>query len=558
MSRPHCRPVFMGGFVLSKNLKMIPTIRTSLSKLVQLTFILATGWAHLATAAAQAPAEPVFIVKHFEASGNSVLPAAEVDELLSAYIGNSRTLGDIETARQALQALYAKHGYTTVMVALPEQDVTEGRVRLQVRELKVGQVKVMGAQHHDDANIREAFPALQEGGIPNTVKLAESLRLANDNPSKQTQFLFKPTKDMGTVDALLRVVDEKPWKAFATLDNTGNSQTGESRLGIGYQHANLFNRDHVATLQYITSPEQLGNVAIFGAGYRIPLYTLADTIDLYAGYSDVDSGTISGLFNVSGKGATLGGRYTHTFTKQSAFDHKVSLGLDYRAYQNDVIDDLGTSYVPDVTVHPVSLSYHSQWTGTSSQAGFYLTGVHNLPGGDKGGNNDFEPGKFGGRGGADASYQLWRLGGNVSHSFDNDWQLHAGLDVQHTDEPLVSGEQFGIGGQNSVRGFGERTISGDHGSRVSLEVFTPDLGDKTGLASARLRLLAFVEGANVRHLNPQPSEMVTESISSAGVGLRFGLDKNLSVRMDYGHVLNGGGDKQKDDDRLHASVAYTF
>lgn len=534
-----------------------PMLRTHLSKLAQLTFIVATGWANL-TVAAPSPAEPSFAVNRFEVSGNSVMPVAEVEELLNAHIGNKRTLGDIETARQALQALYAKHGYTTVMVALPEQDVTEGRVRLQVQELRVGQVKVLGAKHHDDANIRETLPALREGEVANTVQLAESLRLANENPSKQTQFLFKPTKADGTLDAVLRVEDEKPWKAFATLDNTGNSQTGESRLGVGYQHANLFNRDHVLTLQYITSPEQLGNVAIYGAGYRIPLYTIADTIDLYAGYSDVNSGTVSGLFNVSGKGTTLGGRYTHTFTKHSAFDHKVSLGLDYRAYQNSVIDDLGGSHVPDVTVHPVSLGYRGHWAGTSSQAGFYLTAVHNLPGGDKGSNNDFVAGNFGGRAGADASYQLWRLGGNVSHSLDNDWQLHAGLDVQHADEPLVSGEQFGIGGQDSVRGFGERTISGDRGSRVSLEIFTPDLGDKIGLASARLRLLAFVEGANVRHLNPQPSEMVTESISSAGVGLRFGLDKNLSVRMDYGHVLNGGGGKQKDDDRLHASVAYTF
>lgn len=527
------------------------------AKLAQLIILPVMGWVSLAATAVELPTAPVFTVERFEVSSNSVLPAAEVEGLLSTFTGRDRTLGDIESARQALQSLFAKHGYTTVMVALPEQDITEGRVKLQVQELKVGKIRILGAKHHDDANVSEALPALREGEVPNTVQLAESLRLANENPSKQTQFLFKPAKETGVVDALLRVEDEKTWKAFATLDNTGNGQTGETRLGVGYQNANLFNRDHVLTLQYITSPEQLGNVAIFGAGYRIPLYALADSIDLYAGYSDVNSGTVSGLFSVSGKGSSLGGRYTHTFNKQSAFDHKVSLGLDYRAFQNN-IDYLGTPIGTDVTVHPVSLGYRGQWTGVSSQAGFYLTGIHNLPGGDKGSNHDFEPGKFGGRAGADASYMIWRFGGNVSLTFASDWQLRASLEAQHTDEPLISGEQFGAGGQDSVRGFGERTLSGDRGGRAGLEIYTPELGHKTGLANANLRLLAFIEGANVRHLNPQPGEMVQDSITSAGIGLRFGLDKNLSVRMDYGHVLNGGADKNKGDEHLHASMAYTF
>ncbi len=41
-----------------------------------------------------------------------------------------------------------------------------------------------------------------------------------------------------------------------SLDNTGTSQTGDTRIGAGFQYANLFNRDHVLNVQYITSPTQ--------------------------------------------------------------------------------------------------------------------------------------------------------------------------------------------------------------------------------------------------------------------------------------------------------------
>jgi len=44
----------------------------------------------------------------------------------------------------------------------------------------------------------------------------------------------------GVVDAVVRVSDERPIKYSLTLDNTGTPQTGTYRVGLGYQHANLF------------------------------------------------------------------------------------------------------------------------------------------------------------------------------------------------------------------------------------------------------------------------------------------------------------------------------
>lgn len=535
-------------FVLKETINMAH----SLIKLAQTT-LLGAGLLFNAANAAEPPAEPTFNIVRYEVTGNSVLVPAVVDAALTPHVGAGRRFADVELARQALLAAYASRGFTTVYVTLPEQEVTSGVIRLAVEEKRVTQVTLIGANHHDAKNVRASLPALREGAVPNTVGLSDSLRLANANPSKQSHLLFKAGKQAGEVEAVVRLEDTKPWKVFVNLDNTGSDETGQTRLAVGYQNANLGNRDHVLTLQYITSPEQINNVSIFGAGYHIPLYTLGDSVDLYAGYSDVNSGTIAGLFNVSGQGAIFGARYTRNFSKRSAYEHKFSAGLDYRAYTNN-IDFLGQPIGTDVTIHPISLTYNGQWQGHASQAGFYLTAAHNLPGGNNGNDADFAATRLG----AKANYALARLGGSVAHNTRGDWQLRAALDNQYTAEPLVPGEQFGLGGHDSVRGFGERTVTGDRGYRASLEIYTPDLGKKTGINHARLRLLAFVEGGWVERLEPQPGETSVIGIASAGAGLRFGLDKNLSVRLDYGYVLDGGGDKERGDDRLHASVAYVF
>ena len=52
------------------------------------------------------------------------------------------------------------------------------------------------------------------------------------------------------------VADQRPYRFSLSLDNTGTPQTGNYRVGAGFQYANLFNRDHVLNVQYVTSPSR--------------------------------------------------------------------------------------------------------------------------------------------------------------------------------------------------------------------------------------------------------------------------------------------------------------
>ena len=77
--------------------------------------------------------------------GNTVLEARDIEKAVYPYLGPDRTLSDIEAAREALQTIYQERGYQSVYVDLPEQQVADGIVFLQVSETKVGRVRVVGA-----------------------------------------------------------------------------------------------------------------------------------------------------------------------------------------------------------------------------------------------------------------------------------------------------------------------------------------------------------------------------------------------------------------------------
>ncbi len=464
---------------------------------------------------------------------------------------------------EALEQAYQDKGYGAVQVTLPEQVLEKGAIRFRVIEARIRKIAVEGAQFHDEANIRASVPELKEGATPLLRDIATQLRAANENPSKQTTLLMKPGEKEGVVDATIKVADDKTQRMFVTLDNTGTRETGNYRLGVGYQHANLFNLDHVLTLQYLTSPEKIDDVTVVGAGYRIPLYQWGDTLDIIAGYSDVTALNVQNLgIDTLGKGSNLGLRYNQFLPRVGeGYEQKLVYGLDYRAFQaNVLLNGAVAQVVPDITLHPVSLTYAGTWKLRAAEIGFYLTGFRNLPGGNDGGTGTFEALRGGnpaaGIPAARADYTILRYGASYNRGLGEDWLLRVGLTGQETEDARGPYEQIGAGGAASVRGFREREIFNDKGYQGNLEIHTPAWAGSMGEAKFQLRGLAFFDFASLSRNHPLPAETVRESISSYGLGLRFSLGTGLSARLDMARVENPGGVQSRGDTSAHFGVAY--
>ncbi len=508
-----------------------------------------------ASAAGEQDAIGSFEITRFEVQGNTLLPPQAVDSLLLSYTGKQRDFGDVQRALEALEAAYHARGYNVVQVALPEQELNQGVVRFQVIETRLGKVRVEGNTVFGEANIRRSVPGLQEGQSPNIAAVSSSLKLANENPSKKTTLQLQSGDKDDEVNALLKVADEKAWRIGASLDNNGNESTGESQLTLQFQHANIADLDHVLSMQYTTTLEKPSQISVYGVGYHIPLYALGDSVDLFASYSDVESGSVlAGILNlqVNGRGTVVGGRYNQNLRRKGDYESRLTYGIDYKAFQNNVSLS-GLQLGSDVTVHPVSVAYSGNWSASGSEAGFSVTALHNVPGGDRGGSTDFNNVRTG----ASASYSILRYGAAYARALPNDWQMRFSLTGQHTSDALVPGEQFGAGGASSVRGFTERELSNDIGQVVNAELYTPNLCAQQSIAG-QCRVLAFYDAGHVRRNDPLAGEQIKASISSIGLGLRLNIGKMLTMQMDYGHVLDGGVVQAKGDDRLHVRLGLAY
>src|SRR6266853_440002 len=505
-------------------------------------------------APSQPPAPPRFAVQRFLVEGNSLLAQGELDRVLAPFSGKDRDFGDIQRALEALQAVYAGRGYNAVRVSVPEQDIRSGEVRLRVVEARIRRVRVQGNRFFDEKNVRAGLPSLKEVTSPNTRAIGQDAQVVNENPAKQLSVALQAADDPGQVDATVRVTDEKPGRISVFADNTGTPATGNWRTGLGYQNANLLNGDDVLSAQLITSPGHASDVKVFGAGYRVPVYGWAGVVDVLAGYSSVSSGVVQDLFNVSGKGTVFGLRYTQLLGRIDTYEHRTAFGLDYRAYKNSVtLVGTTVSLVPDITVRPASLTY----TGRSSQVGrdlsFNVSYSYNIPGGNKGDQAAFdEPGQ---RAGASAKYSIWRAGAVFSQLLPSDFIMRAALNAQQTHDLLIPGEQFGMGGADSVRGYYERETASDVGRRFSLEGYGPDFGSWIGI-TWRARALVFYDAA--RGHDNVPERGPENKLGSFGLGVRANQGKSFAFRLDVARVTKDAGTRLNGEYRAHGAVAYSF
>jgi len=287
-------------------------------------------------------------------------------------------------------------------------------------------------------------------------------------------------------------------------------------------------------------------------GYWIPVYASRGALDFVAGYSNVNSGTVQGLFTVSGSGTILGARYTQMLPRIGAYDQRLSVGLDYRAFkQNVALVGTTGSILPDITVHPVSIAYTGRLSEVGSDLCVAASVWENVPGGNDATQDAFNAQPRVGP----ARYRIYRLSGAWAKALPKDYLFRAVASTQFTRDPLISGEQFGMGGQDSVRGFYEREAANDVGARISAELYGPDFGEKIG-TTWRARLLGFIDAASGYDRGPAPN--TNNGLSSIGLGLRINQGRSLSIRVDAAQVINGSATRPDNRGRVHFALAYSF
>ena len=504
--------------------------------------------------AAAAPAEQRFDVWEYRVLGNTVLPAEQIESQIYPLLGPGKVLADVEQARVALEQTYRKAGYGTVYVDIPEQDVDSGVVRLQVTEGKLRSVRVQGARYFSGRAIRTALPGARPDTVPQLPELQKQISAINTlTPDRTLVPVLAAGPIPGTVDLTLKVDDHLPLHGALELNDQYTAETSKLRALTSVSYDNLFNRLDSVALQYQTAPEATSEVGVFVASYTARLNDAGARLALYYVDSSSEVASVSsiGTASVLGAGNVYGTRLILPLSNTAAQSHSVSLGADYKDFLEDIRQDAADPFKTPIAYLNFSAGHSSAWRSERQQ--WTLSNTFNFgPRGFQNSEQEFADKRFRGR----PNYFYLRSEAASRMRLFADFSVLLSVAGQFAVEPLISNEQFSIGGADGVRGFLEAEELGDMGAKATLQLTSPPWHPFRAARAEQLQLEAFgfYDAGEVALIDPLDGEPARSDLRSWGLGFNILAAGHYSGTLSWAYPLVDGSHTQAGDSRLLFSV----
>lgn len=487
------------------------------------------------------------------------------------------TCAQLVEAANRIEQLYIKAGYINSGAALP-QDATidNGIVPIAIVEGQLEPIRVCFVeppppgttlktgrpcerrakrQRLSDRYIRDRV-AIAAGTPLNMSRVLDALRLLKLNPLVQDiRAQLAPSSRQGYSLLTIEVVEANSLSAEVLLDNGRSPSVGSFRRQIQATQGNLTGRGDRLTLSYAnTSGSNTGNLS-----YSLPVNPRGGTLGLNIGLaaSNVIEPPFS-ILDIESSSSSYELAYRQPLVLKPEREVAVSFVLSHRVSNATLLDGLvpfpSIGAEADGRTRVTALRFVQDATWRNAKAVFGLRSQFSL-----GLNflnatvNDFPP---------DSNFVSWL--GQVQ------WARTTGLgllvlkaDLQVANRPLLPSEQFGLGGQGSVRGYRQDALLTDGGIFASAELRIPILQNYQSQFSVEaVPFVDFGHGWNRPSIYGQALEQ--DTLLSAGLGVRTELGDRFSARLEWGIPLIKlpdpifGRRKSLQESGVYFSLSYRF
>ncbi|HRA98502.1 MAG TPA: POTRA domain-containing protein, partial [Nitrospira sp.] len=198
----------------------------------------------------QAAKGPKIMVKDVRLIGNTAFTAQQLSEITAPYTNRELTAEDLESLRLALTYYYVTHGYVTSGAVVPEQDVADGVLTMQIIEGKITQVNVEDTKWFRPSYFQSRVN-LAAGPPLHVDALQERLRVMQANPRiERINAELLPGATLGENTLNVKVKEANPLKAWLEFNNYQSPVVGAEQGFVTLAHQNLLGFGDTLSLQY--------------------------------------------------------------------------------------------------------------------------------------------------------------------------------------------------------------------------------------------------------------------------------------------------------------------
>jgi len=495
-------------------------------------------------AKAEGSTNKVFTLKGIVLDKSSVYQSEDFSKIYGPFVGQPVSFADLNAIAHGMTRKYREDGYIFSRVILPPQKIQDGVLHLEAVEGRIVNVSVTGNYKDHFGLIQKFADKIRSSNAANTKEIERYLLLIDDLPGITARSFMKPSATPGGGDLIISV-EQDFFEGSVSIDNRGSRFVGRGRGEL----VGAFN-------------------SLFGIHDRTTLRALAaaDTDELFFG-------EITHEEQIGSEGMRLKGRYAHTDTEPGGslsplfiegdtdlFDlealyplfrgRQMNLNLLAGFNANNTDTDLAGVQIAKDRIRSARLGARVDFTDP-------LRGVNQIEAIVSQGLDVFNATSDGiGRSRANGEHEFFKINGTVTRIQDTWWQdlsvLLSGTG-QYSDDPQLASEEFTVGG-GFGRAYDAGEIAGDKGYAGLAEIRYGRPVDSKFLQS--YQAYTFIDYGHISNLNPVVGEFSEDSLSSAGVGVRFNVIHDVSGYVEWNSpitakMINAEGD---DDSRFFFSI----
>ena len=464
-------------------------------------------------------------IKQFRLTGNTVFTDAELDEIIKSYEGRKITSGELQAVRYALTLFYVNHGYINSGAIIPDQDVTDNVVTIEIIEGKLSAIDVTGDHRLKDSYISKRIE-LGAGPPLNIVKLGERLQILQQNPRiEQLNATLEPGAKPGESQLNVEVQEAQPYQLWIAADNHQSPSVGGEQARIWGFHQDLTGYGDTLRFEY----DKAEGLDEWNINYAIPVNRYDTTLGVY--YDNIDSEVVEDPFddlNIESDEETLSLFVTQPFYLSVNRTFTLGLSLDLRKNKTYLLGKR-FAFVPGTDNGKTKLSvirFSQEWVDRGrnrvlAARSMFSTGIDAF---DATVNGEDRDGKF----------VAWLGQFQWAHRIgSSNAQLIFRADAQLANHGLPPMEQFTVGGSDTVRGYRENRLVSDEGFVTSIEVRIP-VYSNTG-NDTTIQIAPFLDFASVdNRTGPDPQK---DHIGSMGIGILGTVFKRFDFSLYYGNAF---------------------
>ncbi|MDY6923140.1 MAG: ShlB/FhaC/HecB family hemolysin secretion/activation protein [Pseudomonadota bacterium] len=459
--------------------------------------------------------------------GASAVPASDLEAMAAPYIGREMALAEVFRLAEEVTAEYRRRGFILSRAVVGPQRIETGVVTIQILEGYVAAVNVEGEAGGYRPFLDSYMAPVLAGRPTSGDALSRALLLARDLRGVDVRAVVAPSPTMPAAADISLVVERNPVEAFLALDNRGSRWLGPWQAYAGFTFNDALGWGERLSLTAVVAPED-GELGFLSLNYDQPVGASGLRVNAFASHAVTRPGDELAILGVEGESTTLGLGLTYPLVRSRATNLLVRTNFIARDSEsrNDFIDPLFDDSIRSLSAE-VFGNHADRWGGVTTWQVGVTQGLDIL---DATGDGDPDKSRFTGTARAKRlNIEFSRLQPLVSGLY-----LQLAAAAQISSDSLLASEEFGLGGAAYARAFDPSEVTGDEGVAGKVELFYTLAPQSFG----SLEPYAFYEAGEVRQNAPLPGEDVSESLESAGFGVRVGFGDRYAAALEYAKPLN--------------------